>query len=99
MVHYNYQVLIYFKKKNDRYISLISRLNAGIWKWLSYLRELVKKYVSYPRNAGDMVFNINQLTHNHKLNDAIKLIPREDKTNKNVTNTLYYWTSEEPFLV
>lgn len=46
-----------------------------------------------------MVFNVNHLTHNYKLNGEIKLSTREDKTNKNVMDTLYCWTSAEPFLV
>lgn len=35
-------------------------------------------YLRYPRYAGYMEFNINQFTHNKKLNDVIKLTPKED---------------------
>lgn len=55
--------------------------------------------VSYLRNVGDMVFNVNYLIYNYKLNGEIKLFIREDKINKNVMDMLYCWILVELFLV
>lgn len=51
---------------------------SNICKWPPYLLQQVTLYVRYPRYAGYMEFNINQFTHNQKLNDVIKLTPKED---------------------
>lgn len=46
-----------------------------------------------------MVFNVNYLIYNYKLNGVIKLFIREDKINKNVMDMLYCWILVELFLV